>query len=60
MADLNKIKRSKERLTEVLNHLLCRPANDERTTRFINELKNAIQIIDRKIEDFNSNKLIGN
>jgi len=60
MADLNKIERSKERLTEVLNHLLCRPANDERTTRFINELKNAIQIIDRKIEDFNSNKLIGN
>jgi hypothetical protein len=52
MADINKFYRSKERITDVLNYLLCTAVPCERTKLFIQELQKSISIIEHKIEEF--------
>ena len=60
MADINKFYRSKERIAEVLNYLLCTATPNERTNIFINELQKSIKIIDCKIEAFEKKELVNN
>ncbi|MDB5008541.1 MAG: hypothetical protein JWQ84_3276 [Mucilaginibacter sp.] len=52
MADLNKFIRSKERITELLNHLVRKNTKDENMHLHINDLQNSIRIIDDKMEEF--------
>jgi hypothetical protein len=52
MADLNKFHRSRERLIEILNHLMDKTFEDERTAVFINDLQKSIRILDHKLEEF--------
>jgi hypothetical protein len=54
MADINKIQRSKDMLTDILDYLLNAAHNDEQTHAFINNLKFSIQIIDNKMDEFKS------
>ena len=50
MADINKIQRSKDMLTDILNYLVNASHSDKETHAFINNLKLSIQIIDNKID----------
>ena len=60
MADLHKFHRSRDRMTELLNYLLSNSTADEKNNTFINDLKKAIDIIDDKIEKFNTKELVNN
>ena len=56
MADLNKVYRSKQRLIEILHHLMGKDANDEATNIAIRGLQNSIRILDDKVEEFMRDK----
>jgi hypothetical protein len=58
MADLNKFHRSRERLIEILNNLMDKTFEDERTAVFINDLQKSIRILDHKLEEFKRKELI--
>jgi hypothetical protein len=60
MADINKFYRSKERIAEVLNYLLCTTTPNERTNLFIQELQKSISIIESKIEEFEKKREVVN
>jgi hypothetical protein len=60
MADLNKFKRSKDRITEILNYLLNKTADDEKTDLYINDLQRSLQIIDHKMEEFERKDIVNN
>jgi hypothetical protein len=60
MADINKIQRSKDRITEILNYLVNAAHSDEHTHMAINNLKLSIQIIDNKMDEFKGKKQFGN
>jgi len=60
MADINKIQRSKDRITEILNYLVNAAHSDEQTHMAINNLKLSIQIIDNKMDEFKGKKQFGN
>jgi len=52
MADLNKFQRSKERITEILNHLTM-TGSDHQANPYFHKLKQSAQLIDTKIEQLN-------
>jgi len=60
MADLNKFQRSKDRITEILNYLMNKTADDEKTDLFITDLQKSLQIIDHKMEEFERKDLVNN
>ena len=55
MADLNKFKRSKERITEILS--TYKNVKDDKTSQYITNLQKSLQIIDIKIEEFQQKKM---
>ena len=52
MAELNKFQRSKDRIKEILNHLVNNSSDDEATNSFIDNLKQSIEILDNKMDEF--------
>lgn len=60
MADINKIQRSKDMLTDILNYLVNASHSDEETHLFINNLKVSLQIIDNKMDEFKSGQQFRN
>jgi len=60
MADLNKFQRSKDRITEILNYLMNKTADDEKTDLFITDLQKSLQIIDHKMDEFERKELVNN
>jgi len=56
MGDLNQFKRSKERITEVLAHLMHKKAKDEKTSVFIADLQNSIDKLENKMAEFKRQK----
>jgi hypothetical protein len=58
MADLNKILRTKDKLTETLKSLMHISSKDERTDMYISHLQKSINIIDDKIAEFMKKELI--
>ncbi|OIQ68483.1 hypothetical protein GALL_499240 [mine drainage metagenome] len=56
MGDLNQFKRSKERITEVLSHLLHKNSKDEKTSMFIADLQNSINKLESKMEEYKRQK----
>jgi len=56
MGDLNQFKRSKERITEVLAHLMHKNVKDEKTSMFIEDLQNSISKLENKMEEFKRQK----
>lgn len=57
MADLNKFQRSKERITEILNHITV-TGNDHHANPYFHKLKQSVQLIDAKIEQLNQQELV--
>ena len=60
MAELNKFQRSKDKITEMINYLMNKTAEDEKARLFIYELERSIQILDLKIEDFKNQEINNN
>ncbi|WP_295671224.1 hypothetical protein [uncultured Mucilaginibacter sp.] len=56
MGDLNQFKRSKERIKEVLSHLVHKNIKDEKTSMFIADLRNSINKLESKMEEFKRQK----
>jgi len=54
MADLHKIQRSRDMLSEVYNSLLDRAAEDESLRSHIHVLKRSIRVMDHKIKKYKS------
>jgi len=52
MADLNKFQRSKDKITERLIYFMSKEI-DIKTDVIINSLQKAIQILDKKVDEFN-------
>lgn len=48
MADINQYKRSKDRLTELLNHLILNGANDPQTIQYVKMLERSIETLELK------------
>ena len=57
MAELNQFQRSKDRLTEILYFLRDKNDADEQTNSYIMIIENAINTIDRKIQEFKLQRL---
>ena len=51
MADINKIQRSRDSISEIL-HYLTNSHRDEKTNHHINSLQLSIKVIDNKLEEF--------
>jgi hypothetical protein len=51
MADITKIQRSRDRISEIL-HYLTNSHRDEKTDDFINNLQLSIKVIDNKLEEY--------
>jgi hypothetical protein len=60
MAELNKFQRSKDKITEMINYLMNKTAEDEKAHLFIYELEKSIQLLDLKIEDFKNQEINNN
>ncbi|HWZ04496.1 MAG TPA: hypothetical protein VNX40_12855 [Mucilaginibacter sp.] len=56
MGDLNQFKRSKERITEVLAHLMHKNIKDDKTSMYIEDLQNSIRKLESKMEEFKQQK----
>ncbi|HEY8780773.1 MAG TPA: hypothetical protein VIM16_04090 [Mucilaginibacter sp.] len=57
MAELNQFQRSRDRLNEILYNLMGKGTIDEETSSYRKVIEVSIKTLDRKIEEFRSQRL---